>query len=213
MQDNFFHRGGWQLRRSRPLAPLLLLVLLSAPASVEAKPTGWDVGFGIGYGAFGVSGDYADEHHSEGGGLMRPTFHLRLGEWEAEADATYGYGAAENLSFDDYGYSSIGLHGKRYRTLLHHNPNRDSDAHLEGYVRVSARKVDVSQGAEEAMWGYGYGGGLQLRTHLGHKRVRASMALWVDLERIYTGSGSATQPHDSRFQTITFGLTLLGLGG
>ena len=207
VESNFF-----QARRNQ-LGLVLLLGLLAAPGTAAARPTSWDVGFGIGYGAFGVAGDYADEHHVEGGGLMRPTFHFRLGQWEGEGDLTFAYGAAEDPIFDEYGYSSVGLHAKRFFTLLHATASRDSDAHLEAYVRASARKVEVSRVAETAMWGYGYGGGLQLRTHLGHKRARASMALWVDIERIYTGAGLAEQPHDSRFQTITFGLTLFGLGG
>lgn len=196
--------------RSRFFISILVALATLFPASASAGPTRWDVGVGFGYGGFAVDGDFAADNHAEGGGLLRAPLHVRLFDWEVVGDLMAGRGAAESASFDDFELMSWGLQARRYLTLGYRH-DRDAELLLEGYLAAAARHLDLGPGDRGRQWGYGYGAGLQVRFRAGRKAVRSSMSLWMEFERVYTAAGDSGVG-GSQIQSISFGLTLLGLG-
>jgi hypothetical protein len=202
------------VKRLSKLALAFVVFFVAAPPAANAGPTEWDVGLGWGLGAFGVQGDYAETQRAEGGWLMRVPLHVRVRDWEVESELQFAGGAADNQSYDEWGYGGFGFHGKRYFTLSHRRYGRDTGLHIETYLRGSAAKIEFDRPEREWVWGYGYGTGLQVRLQGGSKhRLKASFAFWMDVGRIHIGAGATDgAPRRSRIQTISFGITMLGLG-
>jgi hypothetical protein len=195
---------------------LAAALLVPATASADHRKTRFDVGLGISVGAFGVSGEFAEENRAEGGPEVRIPFHVRVFNWEGEANIAFRSGASDGM-FEEYSASGMSFRIKRFQPIGYiENRRGNTWLHFEGYVRGSIDRMEFNRVSNEPVMGLGYGAGLQARLQGGSRRGKAavSYAAFVDLGRVHfsstgdePGGGSAT------VQSITFGFILLGIGG
>ena len=196
----------------------MLTATLAAPttALADRSDTTFDVGIGVAVGAFGISGDFATDNRAEGGFVLRVPFHVRVYNWEGEANIAFRGGASDG-SFDTYSASGMSFRFKRFVQLGYTESRRGNTwLHFEGYLRTSVDRMEFNRVSNDPVFGYGYGAGLQARLMGGRRSSKAgvSYSAFVDLGRVHLsstgdepGGGSATM------QSITFGITMLGIGG
>ena len=195
----------------------MLTAALLAPATAAAdRDTRFDVGVGVAIGAFGVKGDFAVDNRAEGGWELRIPLHLRVFDWEGEANVAFRGGAADG-AFDDYAASGMSFRFKRF-IHLGYTENQPGNAwlHFEGYARGSVDRLHFNRVSTEAVLGLGYGAGLQVRLMGSSRRGKmgVSYSAFVDIGRVHLGS-TGTEPGGTgaTMQSITFGITMLGMGG
>jgi hypothetical protein len=189
-----------------------LLVPGIAEAGREAPPTQFEIGLSFEGGAFGIGGDYAQEQRAEGGGVFRVPLHVRVGDWEGSAHFFLSGGVADNDTFDHYSTNGFGASAKRYLSLSAVEVGRryrPTFLRLDAYVRGGIDRLSVNRPESTTATAFSYGLGLKFRLQAGKRRgAKVSYGFYLDLGRMRPLSGPQ---QSSTLQTITFGLTLLGV--
>lgn len=192
------------------------MVAAPATAAADHRDTRFDVGMGFALGAFGVSGDFAEDNRAEGGFELRIPFHLRVFHWEGEVNVAFRGGAADG-AWDAYGASGLSFRLKRFHPIGYvENRRGNTWLHFEGYVRGGVDRIEFNRVSNEPVYGVGYGAGLQVRLMGGNRRSKAgvSYSAFVDVGRVHVGdTGAEPGGSSATLQSITFGITLLGMGG